>query len=152
MTFALNSSAFEDGKAIPKKYTRDGANLSPPLEWSGAPDRTQSYALIIEDPDAPSGMFRHWAIYNIKGDRTHLPEGIPANTGELGRAVNDFGNPGYDGPEPPRGHGTHHYHFRMAALDTPTLNVPQNPSVTEVWEAAKPHIIDQAELVGTYAR
>jgi Raf kinase inhibitor-like YbhB/YbcL family protein len=153
MAFVLRSPAFAEGQAIPKKYTCDGDNISPPLEWSGAPAGTQSFVLVIEDPDAPSGVFRHWAVYNIPPQQTSLPEGVSegARTGELSQGVNDYGHHRYDGPCPPPGHGTHHYHFRMAALDTPRLNVSPNAKVAEIWRAAQPHSLAIAELVGTYA-
>src|SRR5918911_4226084 len=80
MAFIMKSPAFADGHQIPARYTRDGENVSPPLEWSGAPAGAQSYVLIIEDPDAPSGTFRHWAVYNIPGDRTGLQEGAGSGT------------------------------------------------------------------------
>lgn len=153
MSFILRSPAFEDGGRMPDKYTRDGGNISPPLKWEGAPDDTQSFALIIDDPDAPSGTFRHWALYNLKPDLDGLPEG--ADDGALGRpghGVNDFGNDRYDGPAPPKGHGVHHYHFRLAALDVPSLDLPRDATVAKVWKEAESHIIDQAELVGTYSR
>ena len=154
MAFVMNSPAFADGQQIPARYTRDGENNSPPLEWSGTPAQAQSYVLIIEDPDAPSGTFRHWAVYNIPGDRTGLPEGAGSGmqVEGLSQGVNDFGNARYDGPQPPRGHGPHHYHFRLAALNIPRLDVPARAKVVEVWEAARPHIVDETELVGTYER
>src|SRR5690606_24666805 len=111
MAFAMNSPAFADGDEIPRKYTRDGDNVPPPLEWRGAPAGTRSYALIVEDPDAPTGTFRHWGIYNIVAGRNRLPEGAGAGTESLGHGINDFGHARYDGPEPPEGHGVHHYHF-----------------------------------------
>src|SRR5712672_785482 len=111
MVFQLKSPAFGNAEPIPQKYTADGENLSPPLEWSDPPAGTKSFALIVEDPDAPSGMFRHWGLYNIMGERTLLPEGVGhgPKTEKLGKAVNDFGEPRYRGPAPPKGHGTHHY-------------------------------------------
>jgi Raf kinase inhibitor-like YbhB/YbcL family protein len=154
MAFVLNSPAFAEGQTIPAKYTCDGENVSPPLQWSGAPAGTQSFVLIVEDPDAPSGVFRHWAVYNLPPERTSLPEGAGqgAQTEPLSQGINDFGHARYDGPCPPTGHGTHHYHFRLAALDTPRLVVPPKAKVAEIWRAAEPHILAQAELVGTYAR
>jgi hypothetical protein len=154
MGFVLSSPAFADGQTIPAKYTCDGENVSPPLQWSGAPAATQSFVLIVEDPDAPSGVFRHWAVYNIPPERTELPEGIgqSAPAGPLPQGVNDFGHSRYDGPCPPPGHGTHHYHFRLAALDVPRLVLPPSAKVAEIWRAATPHILATAELVGTYAR
>ena len=104
MTFSLRSSAFSKGEPIPAKYTADGENLSPPLEWSDPPAGTKSFALIVEDPDTPSGMFRHWGLYNIMGERTLLPEGVGhgPKTEKLGKGVNDFGEPRYGGPAPRR--------------------------------------------------
>ena len=111
MAFVIESAAFRNGEPILTKYTRDGQNLSPPLYWTGAPADTRSYVVIVEDPDAPSGTFRHWGMYNIPASETELPEG--ASSGEPGaimQARNDFGHAHYDGPEPPKGHGLHHYH------------------------------------------
>jgi hypothetical protein len=154
MAFTLSSPAFSNGQAIPAKYTCDGENLSPPLRWSGAPNETRGFVLIVEDPDAPSGMFRHWAVYDLPADVTALPEGIgsPGSAETLDQGVNDFGHANYDGPCPPRGHGTHHYHFRLAALDTSRLVVSPGAKVADIWRAGEPHILAQTELVGTYAR
>jgi Raf kinase inhibitor-like YbhB/YbcL family protein len=154
MAFILNSPAFGDGDPIPPRYSRDGDNVSPPLEWQDAPQTTQSYVLVVDDPDAPSGTFRHWAVYNIMGSRDRLPEGTTAGakTESLGHGVNDFGNTHWDGPQPPRGHGRHHYHFRLAALDVPELDLPPKATVEQIWRAARPHIVGEAELVGTFER
>lgn len=154
MAFVLNSPAFADGQAIPAKYTCDGENVSPPLEWRGAPAETRSFVLILDDPDAPSGLFRHWAVYNIPPDRTGLPEGAGSGAAREGlpQGVNDFGQRRYDGPCPPRGHGPHLYHFRLAALDTPHLELPPTIKVAEVWTTARPYMIGEAELVGQYGR
>ena len=146
MTFKLKSPAFGQGQPIPAKYTADGANVSPPLEWSEPPKGTKSYILIVEDPDAPAGTFRHWGVYNLKGD------GLPEGTAAKSAVVNDFGVARYRGPAPPKGHGTHHYHFKLAALDIDMLKVPASAEVAELWPAAERHIIGKAELVGTYAR
>ncbi len=152
MTFALESPAFRNGGDIPRKYARDGDNVSPPLKWKDAPSGAKSFALIVEDPDAPRGTFRHWAVYDIAAARNGLPEATTAGakTESLGHGVNDFGNAHYDGPQPPKGHGVHHYHFRLAALDVESLHLPPKARVDDVWKAAKPHIIAQAELVGTF--
>lgn len=154
MPFTLHSPAFRNGEEIPAKYTADGENLPPPLVWSDAPPNTRSFALIVEDPDAPAGTFRHWGIYNISADRSMLPEGVErgARTEPLGHAVNDFGHRRYDGPAPPRGHGTHHYHFRLAALDVEELPAPPHLAVADLWKQAKKHMIAEAELIGTYRR
>lgn len=154
MTFSVSSPAFGSGGAIPRKYTLDGDNLSPPLEWDGVPPGTKSFALIVEDPDAPKGVFRHWGLYNIAAGRDRLPEGVGhvARAEDLGVVVNDFGNRRYDGPKPPKGDGPHHYHFKLAALDVEAL--PQAPKVRaeDVWQAARPHILAEAEIVGVYQR
>jgi Raf kinase inhibitor-like YbhB/YbcL family protein len=146
MTFTLKSPAFESGAPIPTKYTADGADVSPPLEWSQAPQGAKSFLLVVEDPDAPAGTFRHWGVYNITG--TSLAEGAAAQA----TAVNDFGTAGYRGPAPPRGHGVHHYHFKLAALSVDTLTPPKRAAVAELWRSARKHIIAETELVGTYAR
>ena len=153
MALSLTSPAFPSGGRIPIKYTRDGENVSPPLEWRDAPQQTQSYALVVEDPDAPSGMFRHWAIYNIAAGETGLPESASeAEPGDVAHGVNDFGNRHYDGPQPPKGHGPHHYHFRLAALDISRLDLPALTTAEEAWKAARPHVIAETEMVGIYER
>jgi Raf kinase inhibitor-like YbhB/YbcL family protein len=154
MALVLSSPAFANGQKIPTKYTCDGKNVSPPLQWSGAPSETRSFVLILEDPDAPSGVFRHWAVYNLPPECTALPEGVGkgSRAAQLEQGVNDFGHACYDGPCPPAGHGTHHYHFRLAALDTPRLAVAPAAKVADIWQAAAPHNLAETELVGTYAR
>lgn len=153
MPFALRSSAFHDGATIPSAYTRDGQNISPPMEWHGAPPQTRSFVLVVEDPDAPSGTFRHWAVYDIGPTMDGLPEGASSTrAGEIGQGVNGFRHAHYDGPQPPRGDRPHHYHFRLAALDVPRLDVRKNAKAEDIWEAARPHIIAETELVGTYRR
>lgn len=154
MAFSVASPAFPDGQPIPERYSKDGGNVSPPLEWHDAPRNTRSFALIVEDPDAPKGTFRHWAIYNVPPAHQGLAEGAGSRrpAGTLTMGVNDFGNRGYDGPQPPHGHGTHHYHFRLLALDVPELSLPAHASVEDVMAAAQPHVIAQAQMVGTFRR
>lgn len=161
MAFSLTSPAFRDGERIPSEYTADGANFSPPLQWSDPPQGTKSFALVVEDPDAPSGTFRHWGLYNITGERTLLPEGLGAGgkakseamkSEVMGKGINDFGEVHYHGPAPPRGHGTHHYHFKLAALDVETLSQAPKLTAADIWKAAEKHMLGQAELVGTYSR
>ena len=153
MTFTLRSPAFAEGGTIPKKYTLDGDNVSPPFEWFDAPAGARSFALICEDPDAPSGTFRHWAVCNIPADQNRLSEGIGARSDErCNFALNDFGHDRYDGPRPPSGHGLHHYHFRLAALDAELIDMPEETSAEELWRAVQPHVIAQTETVGTYQR
>lgn len=150
MNFVMRSPAFYDGSPIPRRYSHDGDNVAPPLEWEGAPDGTRSFMLMVEDPDAPRGTFRHWGLYNIAGDCHSLPE--DGMTDEKACAVNDFGHRSWDGPEPPRGHGCHHYHFRLAALDVDRLPVTPDANVESMWNAAKGHVLGETELVGTYER
>jgi Raf kinase inhibitor-like YbhB/YbcL family protein len=151
VTFSISSSTFANGQRIPTKYTADGEDISPPLDWSGAPAGTKSFLLVVEDPDAPSGTFYHWGLYNLRSGG--VPEGFASGDrqDDIETAINDFGEAGYRGPAPPRGHGTHHYHFRVAALDS-TIDPPARAKVADVWRLAKKHIIGEAELVGTYAR
>lgn len=152
MTFEVRSAAFAEGRTIPRKYTGDGENVSPPLEWSGAPEGTRSFALICEDPDAPSGTFRHWAVANIPGDRNGIAESGRAKRQQYDCARNDFGHAAYDGPAPPRGHGQHHYHFKVAALDIERIDVPRDCHADDLWQAVSPHILAAAETIGTYQR
>jgi Raf kinase inhibitor-like YbhB/YbcL family protein len=154
MALTLNSPAFAANQPIPDRFSRDGGNVSPPIEWRGAPPGTQSYALVLEDPDAPKGTFRHWAVYNIPASVERLSEGAgsgPSATA-MDMAVNDFGDRHYDGPQPPPGHGTHHYHFRLFALNAPQLRLFGKASAKEVLEAAQAHSLAQADVVGTYER
>src|SRR6266702_5687711 len=152
MALTLNSPAFAQNQRIPDRFSRDGGNVSPPIEWRGAPAGTQSYALIVEDPDAPRCTFRHWAAYDIPSGANRLTEVAGAGKPDtaMHMAVNDFGDRHYDGPQPPPGHGTHHYHFRLFALDVPHLRVPGNAAAQEVLEAARAHALAEADVVGTY--
>jgi Raf kinase inhibitor-like YbhB/YbcL family protein len=151
MSLRVASPVFHDGERIPERYSRNGANISPPLEWRDAPRNTRSFALVVEDPDAPEGTFRHWAVYNVPPAYQGLGEDSGACAGvPLEMAVNDFGNRGYDGPQPPHGHGTHHYHFRLLALDVPELGLPARASIKELLDAARPHVIAEAQTVGTF--
>jgi Raf kinase inhibitor-like YbhB/YbcL family protein len=154
MALTLNSPAFAPNQRIPDRFSRDGGNVSPPIEWRGAPPGTKSYALVVEDPDAPKGTFRHWAVYDIPSAAEELTEGAGSGKSDtaMNMAVNDFGDRHYDGPQPPPGHGTHHYHFRLFALNVPELRIPGKASAREVLEAAQSHSLAQAEVIGTYAR
>ncbi len=150
----LSSSAFSDGATIPRRFTCDGEDLSPPLEWGDAPAGTRSFVLLCDDPDAPAGTWHHWATYDIAGDRRSLAQGAAAHkeADDFKQAVNDFRRPGYGGPCPPRGHGLHHYHFRLLALSIERLSVRDKPSCREVEQAARKHVIAEANLVGLYQR
>ena len=150
MTFALTSSAFKDKGAIPSKYTGEGENVSPALEWHGAPTSAKSFVLIMEDPDAPLGTFRHWAVYNIQANVTSLSEAMQGM--KFPQAMNDAGLSKYYGPMPPKGHGPHRYFFRLAALDIEKLDFAKTPTIAEVRNAAHSHIIASTVLMGTYER
>jgi Raf kinase inhibitor-like YbhB/YbcL family protein len=150
----LKSGAFSDGDAIPRRFTCEGEDLSPPLHWSGAPAGTHSFVLICDDPDAPAGTWHHWAAYDIPADRAALLEGVSRHGGKEGlkQGINDFGRPDYGGPCPPRGHGPHHYHFRLLALSTEHLPVRKGPSCRDVEQEARKHLMGEAILVGLYER
>jgi Raf kinase inhibitor-like YbhB/YbcL family protein len=147
----LRSSAFESGKPIPRRFTCDGEDFSPPLEWSGAPAGVRSFALLCDDPDAPSGTWHHWALYDIPSDRTSLVEGASAANG-LMQAVNDFHRPGYGGPCPPRGHGPHRYFFRLLALSVDRLTLHKGASCADAEREARKHLLAEATLMGIYER
>jgi hypothetical protein len=136
-----------DGARIPKKFTCDGQNVAPPLEWSGLPDESKSVAVICEDPDAPSGTFTHWLLYDIPTSKHRLNEGAPI--GKTG--MNDFGNEGFGGPCPPQRGGAHHYHFHVYALDMPSLG-PPGMSKDDAREAMQGHVLAEGELTGIYKR
>lgn len=147
MTLHVSSSAFSEGKSIPEKYTCDGQNVSPPLTWNGAPANTSSFAVIADDPDAPSGTFTHWVLYNLPADVTELKE---ASSGGGQEGANDFRRKGYGGPCPPPG-GAHRYFFRVYALDRGSLG-SAGLSKQDVTAAMKGHILAEGQLMGTYRR
>lgn len=154
--FTLSSPSFRNNQPMPAKHSCEGEDASPELKWEGAPAGTKSFALIADDPDAPGGSWVHWVMYGVPANATQLPEKVAktdtvaALTG-VKQGMNDFGKPGYGGPCPPRGHGIHHYHFRLYALDA-ELNVAPRVTRKQLEAAMKGHILAQAELVGTYQR
>jgi Raf kinase inhibitor-like YbhB/YbcL family protein len=150
----LASPAFVDGGTIPVRHSCEGADLSPPLAWLGAPAGTRSFAVLCDDPDAPAGTWHHWAIFAIPATTTALVEGVPAAAEVAGmrQAVNDFGRHGYGGPCPPKGHGAHHYHFRLLALDVPTLGLGDDADCREVASAARRHVLAETRLTGLFER
>jgi hypothetical protein len=144
----LTSDAFQNGQPIPAEYSCDGANKSPALRWDEPPAGTKSFALVIDDPDAPSGMFRHWGVFDIPASARSIGAGQ-----RLGTEVNnDGGKPGYTGPCPPKGNGVHHYHFKLFALDTDKLGLGADAKVADIENAAGKHALAQGELIGTYER
>jgi Raf kinase inhibitor-like YbhB/YbcL family protein len=147
---SLSSSAFKDGQPIPADYTCDGKNTSPPLNWSGAPSETKSLLLIVDDPDAPGGVWTHWILWNISTDTSELTEDFTKSPSTGKQGTNDFKKPGYAGPCPPAGKA-HRYFFRIFALDT-TLNVPAGATRKEVDAAMAKHVLAMGQLMGTYQR
>ena len=145
---ALTSDAFRDGQPIPAKFTCDGADETPTLNWGDPPDGTKSFALVIDDPDAPSGTFRHWGVFDIPSSERSVGGGKRIGT-EVG---NDFGKAGYGGPCPPKGHGPHHYHFKLFALDVGSLGLNAQSHVSDVEREANKHALAGGELIGTYER
>jgi len=154
--FSLTSPSFRNGQPMPAKFSCEGADASPALKWEGAPAGTKSFVLITEDPDAPGGTFVHWVIYGIPASTAELPENVAktesvAALGNAKQGASSFGRVGYGGPCPPKGHGVHHYHFKLYALDT-ELNLAPRVKSHQLEAAMKGHIIAQTELVGTYRR
>jgi Raf kinase inhibitor-like YbhB/YbcL family protein len=154
MAFQLTSTAFKTGGRVPKRYTCEGEDVSPPLAWSGAPAGTRSLVLLCDDPDAPAGTWHHWAVFNIPAATDHLDEDLARRdpAAKIRQAVNDFGRTGYGGPCPPPRHGVHHYHFKLLALDVGDLTLPERVRCAEVERAAKAHVLASAELIGLYSR
>lgn len=144
----LDSDSFKDGQPIPAQFTCDGENQTPVLRWSDPPPGTKSFALVVDDPDAPGGTFRHWGVFDIPA-RARAVGGDRKVGTEVG---NDFGKVGYGGPCPPKGHGPHHYHFKLFALDTDKLNLAPTAKVKDVEDSARQHALAEGELVGTYER
>ena len=151
-TMEIKSSSFNHEGMIPAKYTCDGQNISPPLSWSGAPEKAKSFALICDDPDAPAGTWVHWVIFDIPANVKSLPEKVAKQEeieglGKNGK--NTSGRWGYDGPCPPG--GTHRYYFKLYALDT-MLNLNIGLSKEELLKAMKGHILAEAQVMGRYKR
>jgi len=153
--FAITSPAFAPGEAIAAKYTGDGLDVSPPLEWTEPPGATKSLVLIVDDPDAPVGTWVHWVLSGIPPDRRNLPEGVetvaaPHGLGGAVNGKNDFGRLGYGGPAPPRG-SAHRYFFKLYALDT-VLDLGPGPTKDQALKAMKGHLLAEAHVMGTYQR
>lgn len=145
MAFAIRSAAFADGAAVPRDFTCDGANTPPPLEWRDPPSGTRSFALIVDDPDAPRGTFTHWLLYDIPATSTAI------DGDRVGKPLaNDFGNAGYGGPCPPRG-APHHYVFTLYAVDVPSLHL-KGKSRKHLERALEGHTVGTARMTGVYKR
>lgn len=152
MALELRSEAFDEGGEIPDEYTCDGEDVSPPLTWSGAPGETETFALIMDDPDAPAGTFVHWVAYDLPASATELPRSVPPETvlppgGVHGE--NSWRRLGYGGPCPPD--GTHRYVFKLYALDA-SLGLDPGAAKRTVLQAMEDHVLEEARLVGEYTR
>ncbi len=153
MKMQVTSTAFAEGQPIPKKYTGEGADVSPPLKWAGAPANVQSFALICDDPDAPVGAWVHWVLYDLPPNVTELSEGVPkseslANGAKQG--MNGWPRLGYNGPMPPPGK-PHRYFFKLYALDK-LLGLKPRATKQEVLKAMEGHVLAEGQLMGTYQR
>lgn len=149
----VTSTAFKNNEPIPEQYTCQGKNISPQLSWTGAPAGTRSFVLIVDDPDAPAGVWTHWVVFDLPADTTELSEGTPKSqyiTGNAMQGVNDFKYLGYGGPCPPPGK-PHRYFFKLYALDT-MLDLKPGSSKKEVEAAIANHILAQGQLIGTFQR
>ncbi|RPI72309.1 MAG: YbhB/YbcL family Raf kinase inhibitor-like protein [Ignavibacteriales bacterium] len=147
----FESKAFKDNEKIPAEYTCDGSNISPDLSWDHFPDGTKTFALIVDDPDAPGGVFVHWVVYNIPVGVTGLPEGstyanLPEGTKQ---GTNHFGDSDYGGPCPPS--GTHRYYFKLYALDS-DIHLKEGAGKRDLLKTMDGHILAEAQLMGKYER
>ncbi len=151
MPFQILSPAFADGGWIPSLHTCQGADISPSLEWSGEPADCRSFALIVDDPDAPGGTWNHWLLYEVPAKIHNLAQGYkPGALGLSGK--NDFGKLGYGGPCPPKGHGPHRYFFRIYALNVANLNLPAGARRAQLEEALKGHVLAETHTMGRFER
>ena len=151
MAFKLFSSTFSDGGWIPSLHTCEGADVSPSLEWSGEPAGTRSFALVVDDPDAPSGTWTHWLLFDIPPTVHTMAQGYKAGSvGVSGK--NDFGKLGYGGPCPPKGHGPHRYFFKLCALDVATLEITAGVTAAGVTRALEGHVLGEARYMGRFER
>lgn len=149
----LISPAFANGQSIPRQYTADGHNISPPLEWSNVPVGTKELALICDDPDAPPGTWVHWVIWGLSPKTSALAEGLsnyPIPNNGAGQGTNSFGKIGWDGPSPPPGRA-HRYCFKLFALNC-NLKLPVGSTSNQFGQATQGHVLGMGQLVGTYGR
>jgi Raf kinase inhibitor-like YbhB/YbcL family protein len=149
MSFTIKTTSFKDNGEIPLKYTCDGENISPPLQWEGFPNETKSFVLIVDDPDAPLGTWNHWIIYNIPENITKLEENIKILPGSAKLGKNSWGKDNYGGPCPSK--GEHRYYFKLYSLDK-KIESELKISRANIGELIKYHIIDEGILMGRYSR
>jgi len=153
VSFQLTSPSFGPGQPIPDRYTCQGEDNSPELQWSGAPAQARSFVLIMDDPDAPAGTWVHWVLYDLPANQTHLPS-LSKGSGQLSAGLqgrNSFKRVGYGGPCPPPGH-PHRYFFRLYALSVPALGLPQGATRQQIDAAMHGKVLAETELMGVYGR
>lgn len=151
MALKIKVDGFVEGGFIPRRLTGDGEDISPALDWTGEPPLAKSFALIVDDPDAPNGTWNHWLVWDIPASVHSLPEGI--EQGSIGKSgTNDFGRSGYGGPCPPRAKGPHRYFFRLFALDTPSLGLTAGANRPTLEKALRKHAIAEVAYMGRYWR
>ena len=154
MAMIIQSSAFGEGSRIPKKYSCDGEDVSPPLSWSGVPKGTVSLALICDDPDAPAGLWVHWVLWGLSPEADSLPEHVTLTTelpGGARQGLNSWRRLGYGGPCPPPGN-PHRYYFKLYALDAAINPPPGTPDKLALEQAMEGHVLDVAQVMGRYGR
>ena len=151
MALDVTSPAFALGGAVPRRHTCEGEDLSPALAWNNVPDGTRSFAIVVDDPDAPGRVWVHWLAWDIPGTARGLPEGVRPDEAGFSQGMTDFRRVGYGGPCPPQGHGAHRYFFRVYALDA-RLNLAPGASRGELDAAMRGHILGQGELMGKFHR
>jgi Raf kinase inhibitor-like YbhB/YbcL family protein len=148
----LTSAAYQEGQRIPARFTGEGDDVSPALSWSEPPAGAKEWALIMDDPDAPtSDPWVHWVMYKIPPATRRLPEGASKSAAAGVQGTNSFDETGYNGPYPPKGHGLHHYHLKVYALDQ-TLTLPPGATKEALQAAMAGHVLALGELVGVYDR
>ncbi len=152
MTFTVAMQGFADGADMPSRFTCDGKNVSPAINWQGEPGEARSFALIMDDPDAPAGTWDHWLLWDIPADVHSLPEGGKADTFRGKSGTNSFGKTGYGGPCPPKGKGSHRYFLHMFALNTETLGLEEGAKRPALDKALREHSIAEATYMGRYGR
>ncbi len=151
MPFTVTVEGFAAGAAIPRRFTCDGENVSPEIRWTDEPSGTKGFALIVDDPDAPGGVWNHWLVWDIPASIHSLREARGYDS-PMKSGTSDFGQRGYGGPCPPKGKGFHRYFFRLFAVDTPALGLSDGASRASLDKAIKQHVISEAAYMGRYER
>ncbi|MBW8308942.1 MAG: YbhB/YbcL family Raf kinase inhibitor-like protein [Candidatus Paracaedibacteraceae bacterium] len=149
MPLSLTSAVFQEGEVIPSRYTCEGENISPPLQWEGVPSEVESFVLIMDDPDAPAGVWDHWILFNLPKDLRNIQENERNFSSDTKKGINSWGKLDYGGPCPPS--GAHHYFFKLYALSK-KLELRDASRKSEIEKAMRGHILAQAQLVGVYKK